>query len=88
MSFSREFLIINSDTGLMLENISVKGNSVSFTLKLPYLNVPIKDLLISNLRGAIAKVDKDAEVNVSISEMSEGERMRFVRMARENWREE
>ncbi len=68
----------------MIKDIKVEDDEVSVTLNLPFLNVPIKDLLISLIKEPIEKSGKKAKIE--ITEMNEEERMKFMQLAREGWK--
>jgi len=70
----------------MIENVSCKGDEVSLTLKLPFLGVPVKGLLIESVRKKLPDLDNSVGVQVNIEQMSQEERDRFARMARERWK--
>ncbi len=71
----------------MLKDITVESNKVTLTLTLPFMGIPIqvKDYLINSLCQALANVDTNLEVEMNIAGMSEQERARFLKMAREGW---
>jgi metal-sulfur cluster biosynthetic enzyme len=70
----------------MIENVSCKEDEVSLTLKLPFLHVPVKDLLIDSVKKKLADLDNSVELQVNIEQMSQEERDRFTKMAREGWK--
>lgn len=70
----------------MIENVSCKEDEVSLTLKLPFLRVPVKDLLIESVRKRLSDLDDSVGVQVGVEQMSQEERDRFTRMAREGWK--
>ena len=70
----------------MLENIDFQESKVSLTLKLPMLQIPIKDYLIDNIKSTLIKKDENIAVEINIEEMDEKERARFMEMAQESWR--
>ena len=70
----------------MIENVSCKEDEVSLTLKLPFLGVPVKGLLIESVRKKLSDLDNSVGVQVNIEQMSQEERDRFARMARERWK--
>jgi len=70
----------------MIANASCKDDEVSLTLKLPFLGVPVKDLLIENVRKKLSDLDNSVAVRVNIEQMSQEERDRFAKMAREGWK--
>jgi len=72
----------------MIKNINIQEKKVSLTLKVPMLGVPIKDYLINSIKEAVKKENKDIEVEIDVEEMDDSERTKFIRMAREAWRDE
>ena len=70
----------------MVENIDVQDNKVAFTLKIPMLNIPIKDYLINDINSAVKRENGNAKVEINIEEMDEKERAKFMKMAQEAWR--
>ena len=69
----------------MIKNIDIKENKVILTLKVPMLDIPIKDYLINDIKNAVKKEDENVEVEINVEEMSGDERAKFMRMAQENW---
>ena len=70
----------------MIENVSCKEDEVSLTLKLPFLRVPVEDLLIEIVTKKLSDLDDSVGVQVNIEQMSHEERDRFTKMAREGWK--
>jgi len=68
----------------MIKDVVVKDNVVTLTLKLPFLEIPIKDLLINTIEEELKKINVDVKIN--ITQMSEEERAKFMKMAQEGWR--
>ncbi len=71
----------------MLKDIIVGSNKVALTLALPLMEIPtqIRDYLVHSIREALAKLDASLEVEIKIAEMSQEERTKFLKMAREGW---
>ena len=69
----------------MLDDIEITEQEVNLTLKVPMLGVPIRDYLVQKIVQAV-KQEADIKVNVSITEMNESERIKFMQMAQEAWR--
>ncbi|MEW6681064.1 MAG: iron-sulfur cluster assembly protein [bacterium] len=70
----------------MIKDVSVKENKkIELTLQVPFIGVPIKDYLIDTIKSAVKNEDEEAEVEVSVKQMSEEERARFMQMAQEAW---
>ena len=70
----------------MISNITVSENEVSFTLKVPFSGVPIKDMLIDSIRNSLKDEIGDIPVKVNVEEMDSSERERFMKTAQEAWR--
>ena len=70
----------------MIKNVICEGKKVDLTLKLPFLQVPVKDLLITNIKKTLAELDSSIHVEINIEEMSQKERDNFTKMAKEGWK--
>jgi len=70
----------------MIKNVICEGKKVDLTLKLPFLQVPVKDLLITNIKKTLADLDHSIQVETNIEEMSQEERDNFTKMAKEGWK--
>ena len=70
----------------VIEDVVCKEMKVSLTLKLPFLQVPIKDLLIENIKKMLVNLDSSIQVEINIKEMSQEERDNFTKMAKEGWK--
>jgi len=68
----------------MIKGVVVKDNVVTLTLKFPFLEIPIKDLLINTIEEELKKINVDVKIN--IAQMNEEERAKFMKMAQEGWR--
>lgn len=68
----------------MIKGVVVKNNVVTLTVKVPFLEIPIKDLLISTIEEELEKINVDVKIN--IAQMNEEERAKFMKMAQEGWR--
>ena len=71
----------------MVKDIALKDDGVSLTLVLPFLGIPasIKNYLVNSLRQAVMKLG--AEVEIRIAEMNEEERLAFLAMEQEGWKD-
>ena len=67
----------------IIEDVLYEQNHVSLTLKLPFLQVPVKDVLLKSIEKALADLDSSIEVEISIKQMTEQQREKFVKMAKE-----
>ena len=65
----------------MIGEIKKDGKKVIVELKLPMLDIPIKEILINSIKSEL----KDFEVDVTISLMSDAERTKFLELAHKNW---
>ncbi|MBA7703097.1 hypothetical protein ES703_111879 [subsurface metagenome] len=70
----------------MIKDIDIKEGKVTLTLKVPMLDIPIKDYLINDIKSTVKKEDENVEVEIKIEEMNGDERARFMRMAQDAWR--
>jgi len=70
----------------MIKNVICEGNQVDLTLKLPFLHVPVKDLLITNIKKTLTDLDNTIQVETNIEEMSQEERNNFKEMAQKGWK--
>ena len=70
----------------IIENVLYKQNHVSLTLNLPFLQVPVKDVLLESIRKALTDLDSSIEAEINIKQMNEQQREKFVKMAKEGWK--
>jgi len=70
----------------MIEDVIYKQKHISLTLKLPFLEVPIKDLLIENIKKVLSGLDSSIRVEINIEQMSQEQREKFAKMAKEGWK--
>ncbi len=70
----------------MIEEVSCKGEEASLTLKLPFLQVPVRDLLIEIVKKKLTDLDNSVRVEVNVEQMSQEERDRFTKMAKKGWK--
>ena len=70
----------------MIKNVICEANKVELTLKLPFLHVPVKDLLIANIKNTLSGLDGSIHVETNIEEMSQEERENFTKMAKKGWK--
>jgi len=69
----------------MIADVVVKKTTAVVTLKLPFKEVPIRDLLVKKVKEVIEKMNENLEVMVNFEEMNEKERKNFFGIARERW---
>jgi len=70
----------------MIEDVVYKQKRVSLTLNLPFLQVPVKGVLVENIKKALADLDSSIEVEINIEQMTEQQRENFMKMAKEGWK--
>jgi len=70
----------------MIKDVVCEEDKVGLTLKLPFFGIPIKEDLIQSIKGALADLDKAIQVEINEEEMSQEERGKFMRMAKEGWK--
>ena len=70
----------------MIKDVVCKERQVSLALKLPFLQVPVKDLLIESIKKTLADLDNSIQVETNIEEMSQEERDNFTKMAQKGWK--
>ena len=67
----------------MIGKIKVINNLVEVELILPFINVPIKQMLVDLIKD---KIKKFGEIKIKFKEMDEKQRTKFVNKAREGWK--
>jgi len=70
----------------MLKNVICKQDKVNLTLKLPFLQVPVKDLLIESIKKTLSDLDSSIQVEINLEQMSQEQRDKFAKMAKEGWK--
>ena len=70
----------------MLKHVICKQDKVNLTLKLPFLQVPVKDLLIESIKKTLSDLDSSIQVEINIEQMSQEHRDKFAKMAKEGWK--
>jgi len=70
----------------MIEDVVCEKGKVRLTLKLPFLNVPVKELLIQSIKETLADLDEAIKVKLNLEQMSKEERDNFTKMAKEGWK--
>jgi len=70
----------------MINEVAIKENKVTLTLKLPLLEIPIRDYLIQIIKEALISLHEDVEVEVKLAQMSQQERDEFMKKAKEGWK--
>ena len=70
----------------MIEDLVYKQKHVSLTLNLPFLQVPVKGVLLESIKKALADLDSSIEVEINIKQMTEQQRENFTKMAKKGWK--
>ena len=70
----------------MVEDIVCSKDEVRLTLKLPFLQVPVKELLVESIKKALSALDNSIHVEINMEQMSQQERDNFTKMAKEGWK--
>jgi ATP-binding protein involved in chromosome partitioning len=70
----------------MIEDVACRENQVELTLKLPFPEVPIKELLIQNIKSALGELDAATQVKIDVQQMTQEERDKFMQMAKKGWK--
>lgn len=70
----------------MIKNVICRQDKVDLTLMLPFLQVPVKDLLIESIKKALSDLDSSIQVEVNIEQMNQEQRDKFAKMAKEGWK--
>ena len=70
----------------MIEDVVYEEGKVRLTLKLPFLNVPVKESLTQGIKEALADLDEAIQVKLNLEQMSQEKRENFMKMAKEGWK--
>jgi len=70
----------------MIEGIVCDKDQVRLTLKLPFLQVPVKELLIESIKKALSALDNSIGVEINMEQMNQEELDKFRKMAKEGWK--
>lgn len=70
----------------MIKDVVCQENQIELTLKLPFAEVPIKDLLIQGLKRALGELGAATQVKINVQQMTQEERDKFMKMAEEGWK--
>ncbi len=65
----------------MVKDVAVEDGEVTVTLALPFMEIPIKDDLMSSLQEAVSELDSELGTEVKLVEMSQQERTEFMTAA-------
>jgi Mrp family chromosome partitioning ATPase len=67
----------------MIRDIRVDDRQVRFSVVLPFMNVPIKDQIVSEARAAVEGLPEVERVAIELAEMTQKERAHFMSFGRE-----
>jgi len=70
----------------MIKDVVSEEKKVSLSLKLPFLQVPVRELLIESIEKALYDLDNTIQVEINMEQMSQEERENFAKMAKERWK--
>ncbi|MBN2454975.1 MAG: DUF59 domain-containing protein [Sedimentisphaerales bacterium] len=70
----------------MIKDVVCEERKVSLTLKLPFLQVPVKGILIESIKKVLSDLDSSIQIETNIEEMSQEEQDNFKKMAKEGWK--
>ena len=70
----------------MIEDVVYKQKYTSLTLNLPSLQVPVKGVLMEMIKKTLTDLDSSIEVEINIEQMTEQQREKFMKMAKEGWK--
>ena len=70
----------------MIKDVVCKEDKVGLTLKLPLLQVPVKEVLIQSIERVLTNLDTAIQLEISVEQMIQEERDKFMRMAKEGWK--
>jgi metal-sulfur cluster biosynthetic enzyme len=70
----------------MIKDIQFQDNKVSLTLRLPFLDVPIKEHLIQMIKGALTDLNDAIETEINLRQMNQQERDEFMKKAKKGWK--
>ena len=70
----------------MIKDVVCEEKKVSLTLQLPLPQVPVKDLLIKNIKDVLSDLDSSIQVEINIEQMTQEQRDNFMKMAKEEWK--
>ena len=70
----------------MVEDIVCDKDEVHLALKLPFPQVPVKDLLIDIIKKTLSDLDSSIQVEINIEQMNQEQRDNFTKMAKEGWK--
>jgi len=70
----------------MIKDVVCEEKKVGLTLKLPFLQVPVRELLIDIIKKTLSDLNSSIQVEIDMEQMSQEERENFMKMAKEGWK--
>jgi ATP-binding protein involved in chromosome partitioning len=70
----------------MIKDVAFEQNKVKVTLKVPFLDVPIRDHLIQMIKESVSDLNEVVESEVNLQQMSQQERDEFMKKAKKGWK--
>ena len=70
----------------MVEDIVCSKDEVRLTLKLPFLQVPVKELLIESIKKTLSDLNSSIRVEINMEQMNQQKLDKFKKMAKEGWK--
>jgi Mrp family chromosome partitioning ATPase len=67
----------------MIRDIRVDDKQVTFTVVLPFMDVPVKDQIVNEARSAVKRLPGVGRVAIGLAEMTQKERTHFMSFSRE-----
>ncbi len=65
----------------MVRDVAIEEDNVNLEIALTTLACPLQERIVNDIKAAILKLDSNANVNVTLSEMTEEERQRIFKQA-------
>jgi metal-sulfur cluster biosynthetic enzyme len=70
----------------MIKDTAFRQNKVSVILKVPFLDVPIRDHLIQMIKESVSDLNETVETEINLQQMSQQERDEFRKKAKKGWK--
>lgn len=70
----------------MIKDVAFEENKVMVTLKVPFLDVPIRDHLIQMIKGSVSDLNEGFKTEIDLQQMSQQERDEFMKKAKKGWK--
>jgi metal-sulfur cluster biosynthetic enzyme len=70
----------------MIKDVVCEERKISLTLKLPFPQIPIKNILIQSIKQTLADLDSSIKVEINTEQMNQEQCDNFMKMAKEGWK--